>query len=229
MTREDLNNTIYAIVDSEVKPMTYQSYLDEYAQEETTGPRGITAKLFIKEVKVEVEVENEGDDDPEVEMVDQYQLREWIGNGSSTIIVDTFDTEEDAELELYAKLEYQLNTDCKNRPLFYNTEEEAQQNLSEQRFEGEWPKGEMFDGVEFIDEPDADALFEAHYSDNDECFEFSLIKSIEDYNDKHGTNYKSLQHLADAGLDYIWTGAEIVQSAHDAGIEKAGKVHIKIV
>lgn len=94
--------------------------------EKTTSPRGVERKLFIKEVDVEVKSE-----DIDGHCVQKFSLRKWKANGHARII-DTYDTETEAQNELYTRT-YNCDflPDDQRDTMYYMTREEAEAELKE--------------------------------------------------------------------------------------------------
>lgn len=90
------------------------SYLREYWCDDTTSPRGVEPRIFIKEIHNELAMDTE-------ENI-TYELREWLPNGTS-ILIQSFDTEEEAELKRLGYWYDRFCTESSNNPSFIMKEE----------------------------------------------------------------------------------------------------------
>lgn len=120
MTQENLTAIIYVANREEktIEPSTFRDYLDEYGRDLCTSPRGVTNRLFSKEV------ENEAG---EIE----YQIWSWGTLGNNLHYTgNAFLSEEDAELFLYDCAEQEADSNVNALP-YYATEDEAIQSLAD--------------------------------------------------------------------------------------------------
>jgi hypothetical protein len=115
------DRTVYVVQGSEIETMTYGEYLREYFADETTSPRGVEPRLFIREAFT-------GED--EQDACNLFELRKWWPNGSSSLC-DTYESEDEAELarlEIWEMAMQDSNTDA---PSFFFDEREAQECVDE--------------------------------------------------------------------------------------------------
>lgn len=118
----------YRIAETDLLSFVYDS------AEETTSPRGVERKLYILEVEGETE--------------NVYELRLWGPNGHGTTLIDTFDTEEEAEDEAFNRTyTYDFLTDDQRDTWYSESREDAEQYLVE-RYADAWNVSE--DVVESI-------------------------------------------------------------------------------
>jgi hypothetical protein len=138
--------------DNKPEPIVEETTLFEHvceSAEETTSPRGIEHKLFIREVTGGIYQLDNSD-----KLIDQkeydslagsvqedytywgegpiaFELCEWVSGGKVRII-DTYDNEEVANDELYTRTyNYDFMPDDQRDTSFYSTEEEAEAALEE--------------------------------------------------------------------------------------------------
>jgi hypothetical protein len=127
MTQSNYNRPVYVLDGQNIEKMTYADYLREYFADETTSPCGVEPRLFIREHVTDTDDDDNGDENG-FSVV--YQLRRWNPGGSSSLI-ESYDTEEEAEharLQMWEAREQESNT---NAPVYFYTEEEAQECLDE--------------------------------------------------------------------------------------------------
>jgi hypothetical protein len=116
---------IFVIENEEITETTLFDHVCESA-EETTSPRGVMTKLFIQEKDVEVK-----SDDIDGHCVQKYDLRIWESNGCARVI-DTYDTEEEAQDEWYTRTyNHDFLPDDQRDTMYWNTREEAEAELNE--------------------------------------------------------------------------------------------------
>ena len=144
MTTAQLNATGYIVIGREVKEITYSEYLSEYGGDETTSPNGIAPRMHIREVLGGVYqhvangtmiTEDEYDELSEEaqewynwygEKVNQYQIWSWGVNGNHPSFTGTsFETEEEAQIDIYEYFESYIEHHNWDAPIFFNTIEEA--------------------------------------------------------------------------------------------------------
>lgn len=90
--------------------MTYEDYVFEFGKDETTSPRGIENREFVRECV---------QDDEQV-----WQLCTWGVGGNNFSVIQTFGTKEEAEESLFKTYEYNLQENW-NAPSYHSTPEEA--------------------------------------------------------------------------------------------------------
>lgn len=105
MTTAQLSRPVFIVNDLRIEEMTYGEYLHKYWSEKVTSPRGIEPALFTQE-------DNEG-----------YELRKWMG--SRSILIDTFNSEQEAELSMYEDWEYECLNSSTDAPMFEESYEQA--------------------------------------------------------------------------------------------------------
>jgi len=107
--------------------------------EETTSPRGVAKKLHIREKEQTCSCWNEEEDtfDPDCKKCDKghevvYQLWTWGISGNNPKLIETYDTETEAEDELFNKTyEYDFINGTDVDTSYYETIEEAFQQALE--------------------------------------------------------------------------------------------------
>jgi hypothetical protein len=120
MTKQDLGNQVYYVVDGEVVESSYKDYLLEYGQDLTTSPNGISDRMHIREVK--------DDEDNVIE----WQIWTWGVNGNHPAYTGTsFDNEEEADLYYYERCQWYISEKNWNAPCQYDSEEEAENGIIE--------------------------------------------------------------------------------------------------
>lgn len=120
MTREQLNQTVYVVIDGEVDAMTYEDYLNEYGKDETTTPHGIGDRMHIREVEDE-----EGN-------VIEWQFWTWgVGGNHPSYSGISFYNEEDANLYYYERCEWWIAEKNWDAPCWFDSEEEAENDIIE--------------------------------------------------------------------------------------------------
>lgn len=117
-TLKDFEKKGFINNDGKIESMTYGEYCREYGGDETTSPRGIAPRIHIREDEI-----SEG--------VTEYQLWSWGVSGNNPYKLDTYESEEEAELALMKSFEYYAINKNDNAPQFFNTEEEVIDNIIE--------------------------------------------------------------------------------------------------
>lgn len=114
LTFEKLETTGYIVVDRAIEAIRYDDYLIAYGSDETTSPRGVKSRIFMRE--------NEGG----------FEICTW-GTGGNNLRVtgEVFETEQEAELCLYEYKEYYVQEKNWDAPCFFYTEDEAIKDLAE--------------------------------------------------------------------------------------------------
>lgn len=119
LSAQQARNTVIFIFNNytnKIEETTLYDHVIESA-EETTSPRGVEHKMFIKEVEGEENF--------------YYELREWMPNGKSRLL-GTYDTEEAANDEWYTRTyNYDFMPDDQRDTMYWNTREEAEVALQE--------------------------------------------------------------------------------------------------
>lgn len=120
MTQSQLNQSGFIFLTSElsIQPMTYREYLNEYGKDETTTPRGIGDRMFIREAVIDTD--EEGDE------VKEWQVCTWgVGGNNFSHCGPDFDNEEDAELYYYERSQWLISEKNWNAPRWNSTHDEA--------------------------------------------------------------------------------------------------------
>lgn len=132
-TIEDFQHKVYIINhNNEVEEMTYADYLNEFWSDETTSPRGVENRLHIREVEVSCDCSDEDEDGVILHEDDcndgatEYQVWTWGVGGNHPRYVETFETEEEAEVSILEGKEYDYFNNSSNAPALYDTFEEAE-------------------------------------------------------------------------------------------------------
>ncbi len=118
----------YVIYDSldnsiEVVKKNLYDFVMESAKE-TTSPRGVTAKLHIRE-------DEENEEEP-------FEIWTWGVNGNHPHKLSSFETEEEAQDELFRMVfDYDFETDDQRDTTYFSTQEEAEEGKIE-RFADWW-------------------------------------------------------------------------------------------
>lgn len=116
-TLKDFQNNVYIInYKGEVEEMTYADYLNEFWSDETTSPNGIANRIHIREN------EEEG----------TFETWTWGVNGNHPRFLESFETEEEAEVSILEGKEYEYINGSMNAPAAYDTAEEAEEVRVEQ-------------------------------------------------------------------------------------------------
>jgi hypothetical protein len=122
MIKEQLNQTGYIIEGFRAIEMTYGDYLGQYWSDETTTPNGVAPRLFIDQI--------DWSDESGYRSV--YDLRSWGVNGRGpSRSIETFDTEEEAELAMCESWERHYHNDSTDNPGFWWDLDEAASVLAE--------------------------------------------------------------------------------------------------
>lgn len=133
-TKEEFSQKIYAIeydyqpTKARVEEYSIWQYINEYLRDTTTTPRGIAPRLFIEEIE-------EFEEGESTEILHYYIISSWGVGGNyyrRNYEGKKFETEEEAELHLY-NLWWEYRHECDNAPIFYNTREEAEAWVEENK------------------------------------------------------------------------------------------------
>lgn len=128
MTQSQLNQSGFIFLSSElsIEPMTYREYLNEYGQDLTTTPNGVSDRCHVREVEIEDTVYNEQTEEDEVTIRTEWQIWSWGVNGNHPRYSGTsFDNEEDAELYYYERSEWYISEKNWDAPRWHSTHDEA--------------------------------------------------------------------------------------------------------
>jgi hypothetical protein len=140
--------TIFVIENNQVVETTMYDHVCESA-EETTSPRGVMRKLFIKERSgiiykhpetsaiideleyVDLDAEDQAQYEYEGETTIRWELRKWQANGRS-VVVESYKTEEEANDEWYTyTYNYDYLPDDQRDTQYWNNREEAEAVVEE--------------------------------------------------------------------------------------------------
>lgn len=162
MTNEQLNKIGYIVTTnyksdaSIIEKLNYRDYLCEYGKDETTTPHGIGDRMFIKEIEgsiytkkgkpeaiSEKEYKNMEEAEQENykwagELTTEWQVWSWGVNGNNPAYSGySFDNAEDADLYFFERCEWYISEKNWEAPIFYDTEEEAENSIIEMLAEAE--------------------------------------------------------------------------------------------
>ena len=114
--QEALNSMVFVFnYSDEIEKTNLYDHIMESA-DETTTPRGVGKRLHVRENEDEA----------------TYELWSWGALGNNPYFIDSFDTEEEAEEELFARTyEYDFMTDDQRDTSFFYTRDEAENVLKE--------------------------------------------------------------------------------------------------
>ena len=115
MTQEELQATGFIVVDRDVVATTYKDYLKDYGMENVCSPRGVEDRLHIRE----------NEEEP------TFEVWDWVGNGRKPRFIDTYQTEEEANLFMWERAEWYVINKNWDAPCFYGTEAEAITDLAD--------------------------------------------------------------------------------------------------
>lgn len=140
MEIKEYQNEIYVVdPDGNIETMTYQYFLEDYCQDETTSPRGVENRRQVCSI---IEDENgnvfqmsinnrAGLQAGEGELL-KWGIWDWgVGGNHGHLLNDRFDTEEEAYSEILRGFEYDLCNKSFNHPAYFDTQEEAEQYIAE--------------------------------------------------------------------------------------------------
>lgn len=120
MTREQLKQTVYVVIDGEVEDMSYEDYLNEYGKDETTTPHGIGDRMHIREVE-----DDEGN-------AIEWQVWTWgVGGNHPAFSGTSFETEEEAEMYSFERKEWWIAEKNWDAPRWFDSEKEAEEDIIE--------------------------------------------------------------------------------------------------
>lgn len=144
----DFKNEIFIInTDGEIEAMTYDRYLGDHGADETTSPRGVAPRIHVREVEVEKVIGEDEDGDDVTEMVTEWQLWTWGVMGNNPRYLESFETEEEAEVSVLEHFEYNLEKNW-DAPTAYDSYEEAHAVRIERGAEAEGVSEEVFLSIE---------------------------------------------------------------------------------
>lgn len=149
MTTSQINSTVYVIENGSINSMTYGEYLINNGRDDTTSPNGVAARMHIREISgaqykhiatdkmiSQEDYNNLSEEQQERyawygELVNSYEIWSWGTGGNHPYYTGTsFETREEAELEIYSYFEnYIENANC-NIPSCFSSYEEAVQDLA---------------------------------------------------------------------------------------------------
>jgi hypothetical protein len=101
-----------------IQEISYADYLREYHSDETTSPRGVMPKLYLKE-------REDG----------KYEIRQWLPGGNSRVFDHNCDRgyiEDEAQVIIYGVWEENHHERSVDAPEFFDTKEEIEEWLREQ-------------------------------------------------------------------------------------------------
>ena len=146
LTNEELNKTIYyldycectsenSIENYKIVEDSYRNYLRDFGGDETTTPRGVAPRMHIREEEEECicggidkncwKCDGTG-------IIKGFQIWSWGASGNHPYFVGTkFDTEEEAELEIYDYYRNYVENHNDNAPIWFDTFESALQDIAE--------------------------------------------------------------------------------------------------
>jgi hypothetical protein len=125
MKANEAKNTVIWVMDEDKPTQTNLYDFVMLSAEQTTSPRGVENKLHIREIERECSCVDEDGQHSEdcnkcyngCELV--YSVYDWGFRGQYLRLVETFETEAEAEDYIYTKTwEYDFNNEC-NRSTFY--------------------------------------------------------------------------------------------------------------
>lgn len=136
------------VVNGEVEELTLQDFLNEFITDETTTPHGVAERYHIRYNYSFVTGVDEDENDivsedtylTEQDIVDMegnvvaptFQIWSWGAGGNHPSKVNSYDTEEDALVDLLERKESHWNNDSRDyRFEFAGTTEECNEYLSE--------------------------------------------------------------------------------------------------
>lgn len=130
-TLKDFQNTVWYFNNGKIESNTYENFLCEFWNDETTTPRGVGNREFTQAVTVNdlnevIERANYSEDLTMTEdNIVKFAIYTWGsgGRGPATLL-EIFDTEEDAAVSILEGFEYDLQNKSSNRPNPYFSESE---------------------------------------------------------------------------------------------------------
>lgn len=133
MSQSKYNQAVFVMTEEGIEQMTYAEYLCMYHNDETTSPRGIENRRFVKAVLLDEEGEiiessrEVADFYGYSEDLVKYAVYTWgvRGRGPAKLDSELFDTEEEAKDAVLDGMEYQYQHANYNYPQMYYTEQEA--------------------------------------------------------------------------------------------------------
>jgi hypothetical protein len=150
LTQELLQSKGFIVVDNDIEELTYKEYLHSYGADETTTPKGIAPRMHIRERDTciyentttgERITEDEywllDEEDREeysyIGNIPKYELWTWGTGGNYPQKISSFDSYEDAELELYSYFQWYVKEHNWNAPVFFDSFDEAVAELAQLR------------------------------------------------------------------------------------------------
>lgn len=115
MTKETLNQIGYIFNpnSNSIEEISYRDYLRDFGADETTSPRGVEPRIHVREGE------------------ECWELWSWGVNGNNPYKIGGYDTEEEAESEMYEHFEFYAREHNWNAPIFYYTKEDAMQQWAD--------------------------------------------------------------------------------------------------